>query len=520
MNTLYAPKEREKLEWGIGAIVDGKDIQRIQKMFVIYGDPGTGKSTILSIIEMLFPGYIAYFNAEELGKGYQFSTAAFKNSPLVGIQMDGDLSHMWDNTLLNQISAHEKIVINEKGVKQYTVPVKTMLFMATNKPVKITDAKSGITRRLIDIYPTGKTLAPDDYFECMERIKFELGSIAWHCREVYRKLGVNRYSGYRPTEMIAKTNDIYTFVQDNIDLLDTDDDVRLSDLWRSYKEWCDEAHVSDVMKRSEFMFEVSAYFDKMNRGSSKAVTYHGFKRDKFESNLVGSSYQISTEHSNPGWLDLQVRKSRFDELCDNEPAQYARSDESGAPMTKWSQVTTTLSMIDTHRLHWVKVPENHIVMDFDIRGSDGEKSLDANLEAASKFPPTYAEVSKSGQGLHLHYIYDGDVSKLKNLYDMHVEIKVFKGNSSLRRKLSRCNDHEITHISSGLPLKGEKSVINQKELKDEQHLRNVIRKALRKECCPGTKPSIEFIKKLMDEMYDSGKPYDVTDLRNVIFDFA
>ncbi len=520
MNTLYAPKEREKLEWGIGAIVDGKDIQRIQKMFVIYGDPGTGKSTILSIIEMLFPGYIAYFNAEELGKGYQFSTAAFKNSPLVGIQMDGDLSHMWDNTLLNQIAAHEKIVINEKGVKQYTVPVKTMLFMATNKPVKITDAKSGITRRLIDIYPTGKTLEPDDYFSCMEQIKFELGSIAWHCREVYRKLGVNRYSGYRPTEMIAKTNDIYTFVQDNIDLLDTDDDVRLSDLWRSYKEWCDEAHVSDVMKRSEFMFEVSAYFDKMNRGSSKAVTYHGFKRDKFESNLIGSSDQISTEHSNPDWLDLQVRKSRFDELCANEPAQYARSDESGAPMTKWSQVTTTLSTIDTHRLHWVKVPENHIVMDFDIRGSDGEKSLEANLEAASKFPPTYAEVSKSGQGLHLHYIYDGDVSRLKNLYDIHVEIKVFKGNSSLRRKLSRCNDHEIAHISSGLPLKGEKSVINQKELKDERHLRNVIRKALRKECCPGTKPSVEFIKKLMDEMYESGKPYDVTDLRNVIFDFA
>lgn len=54
MNTLYAPSEREKLEWGIGALVDGNDIQRIQKMFVIYGDPGTGKSTILNIIEMLF----------------------------------------------------------------------------------------------------------------------------------------------------------------------------------------------------------------------------------------------------------------------------------------------------------------------------------------------------------------------------------------------------------------------------------------------------------------------------------
>ena len=521
MDTLYAPSEREKLEWGIGALVDGNDIQRIQKMFVIYGDPGTGKSTILNIIEMLFPGYIAYFNAEELGKGYQFSTAAFKNSPLIGIQPDGDLSHMWDNTLLNQIAAHEKIVVNEKGVKQYTVPLKTMLFMATNKPVKITDAKSGITRRLIDIYPTGNTLEPDEYFSCMGQIKFELGAIAYHCREVYRKLGVNRYSQYRPTEMIAKTNDIYTFVQDNMDIMDTGEPVRLTDLWRSYKEWCEEAHITDVMKRSEFMFELSSYFEGMDRGASKAVTYHGFKRNKFASKLVDSSDRnrgiVSDIRS---WLDLDGESSAFDALCDECPAQYARPDESGAPMAKWDQVSTALKDLDTSQLHWVKVPGNHIVIDFDIRGEDGEKSLQANLDAARKFPPTYAEVSKSGQGLHLHYIYDGDVSRLKNLYDVNIEIKVFKGNSSLRRKLTRCNGHEIVHISSGLPVKGERSMINQKELKDEQHLRNVIKKALRKGCCPGTKPSVEFIKKLMDEMYESGKPYDVTDMRNVIFDFA
>ena len=74
MGTLYAPAEREKLEWAIGALIDGKDISKIQKLFVIYGDPGTGKSTVLTIMERLFPGYIAYFSAEELGRGYQFAT--------------------------------------------------------------------------------------------------------------------------------------------------------------------------------------------------------------------------------------------------------------------------------------------------------------------------------------------------------------------------------------------------------------------------------------------------------------
>jgi primase-polymerase (primpol)-like protein len=52
-----------------------------------------------------------------------------------------------------------------------------------------------------------------------------------------------------------------------------------------------------------------------------------------------------------------------------------------------------------------KVPENHIVIDFDIQDREGNKSFEQNLEEASKWPPTYAELSKSGAGIHLHYIY-------------------------------------------------------------------------------------------------------------------
>lgn len=88
----------------------------------------------------------------------------------------------------------------------------------------------------------------------------------------------------------------------------------------------------------------------------------------------------------------------------------------------------------------MKVPENHIVIDFDIQDMDGNKSYELNLKEASKWPPTYAELSKSGQGIHLHYIYAGDVSKLSRVYDDHIEVKVFTGKSSLRRKLTKCND--------------------------------------------------------------------------------
>src|SRR5699024_12230443 len=92
---------------------------------------------------------------------------------------------------------------------------------------------------------------------------------------------------------------------------------------------------------------------------------------------------------------------------------------------------------------------------------------------------------------------------LDNLYEDGIEIKVFRGNSSLRRKLSLCNDKDISIISSGLPIK-EKKVSTAHEVKSEKGLRTLIDKNLRKEIHPGTKPSVMFIKKILDDAYDSG----------------
>ena len=56
VSTLYNENERHKIEWIIGAIVSG-DSKTIHKFGVFYGPPGSGKSTILNIIQDLFNGY-------------------------------------------------------------------------------------------------------------------------------------------------------------------------------------------------------------------------------------------------------------------------------------------------------------------------------------------------------------------------------------------------------------------------------------------------------------------------------
>ena len=163
ISTLYTPEERHKLEWAIGAIVSGES-KNLQKFMVLYGGPGTGKSTILNIIQELFEGYHTVFDAKALGSANaQFALEPFKDNPLVAIQHDGDLSKIEDNTRLNSVVSHELMTVNEKHKAMYKNRFICFLFMGTNKPVKITDGKSGLIRRLIDVTPTGNKVPVREY---------------------------------------------------------------------------------------------------------------------------------------------------------------------------------------------------------------------------------------------------------------------------------------------------------------------------------------------------------------------
>jgi DNA polymerase elongation subunit (family B)/energy-coupling factor transporter ATP-binding protein EcfA2 len=517
-STLYDKENFEKIMWAIGSVVAGDSI-RIQKFYVLFGPPGSGKSTVLNLIANLFDGYTTPFEVGAMTTvNNTFAAEVFKNNPLVAIDHEGDLARIRNNSMLTNVISHDTISINVKYQHPYPMRLGTTLFIATNKPVMITDKGSGVIRRLIDIRPTGAVVSITDYEILIAQMDFELGAIAQKCLSFYKSKGPHRYDRYKPLDMMHRTNVFFNFVDEYQLDLTRDGWITLSRAWEMYKDFCESFGITERMPRHAFRDELKTYFKEffpITRIDGKQIR-SVYKT--FDFSTLSDEVSIVENLKVDDWLEFKENNSILDKELRDQPAQLA--NESGTPSYSWDNVTTIVSEIDTSTLHYILPPSNLITIDFDIKDENGEKSLELNKEAAKNFPQTYGEVSKSGKGIHLHYYYDGDVERLLRLYSPGIEILRPVGLFSIRRQLSLCNEREIATINSGLPIKEKVDVISKKTLSNEKSLRDLILRNLKKEIQPATKPSIDFIHKILEDAYTDGLRYDVTDMRPYILEFA
>lgn len=516
-SVLYGPEERLKFEYGIGSVLTGASL-KLQKGYVFFGDPGTGKSTIMDIMEAIFAGHYQAFTATELGNSSnQFSLEPFIKNPLVAIDQDTDLSRIDINHLLNKLISHDEIMINAKGKSLFKINPRACIIVGTNKPVKMTDAKSGLYRRVVDIHPTGNLFPEDEYNRLTAAVLFELGSIAQHCINVFNELGITYLTSYRPTDMMYRTNDVFNFVQDHRLILQNG--ITLKHAWHLYQEWCKESDIHQNYKQYQFRDMLKDYFKEWH----EQIMVDGERHRSYYKDLrvlEKFSWKGLTPKGPRSWLMMEAESSVFDELMADQPAQLSTGKEDFPLKRPWEKVTTKLSDLDTSLEHFVKVPEEHIVIDFDLKDANGNDSLEACLEEAALWPPTYAEPSRSGEGLHLHYDFEGDVERLAHLVKDGVEIKSLLGGASLRRRYTVSNGLPISHISSGLPFREEKTVISATTMASEKGLRRQIIKGLKREIWPNTKPSMDFIKQVLDDAVAQGMIFDVTDMWDDILEFA
>ena len=525
IGTLYLPKELDKILWFMGALFTNK-MYKIEKFMYLYGSKGSGKGTVLKIFRMLFEDYCGTIDLKLLTSADQFATGQIQEVPLL-IDEDTDISHIYNDTPLLKLTSHETISVNKKFKEPYDVKFIGLLITASNQRYKVRNVDSGITRRAIVVNPSGQKVSHTRYNQLMSQIKYELPYIAHMAISRFEELGFDYYDDYFDVDMAEQTDHIFDFIRSNAIHMQNGITLKqISELYREYLEdmgWKTDGYKATIKR------EALRYFDTMLKDSHVDGTrvnnyFKGFRWNiAFPEGVVGTTKADDTVVPD-NWLEFDHHNEVFNKLAADYPAQAAL--RNGNPSEKWDNVVTKLSDIQTNKLHWVKVPLNHVIIDFDLKDENGKKNLELNKEAASKFPPTYAEVSKSGQGIHLHYIYDGNVNELDNLVEKNIEIKVYRGKSSLRRIDKASNNLQLSHISSGLPLKEKKDREMYDQIKEitytEKTLRNFVKRQLgmiegKEPSHPNTKPTIDFIAHEIQKAADMGLEYDITDLRHAVF---
>lgn len=522
--TLYAPEELDKILWAIGALLTG-NMPKIQKFLFLYGAAGTGKGTMLDIISKIFQEYRADIDLEKLTNGSQFGTSQIVDVPLL-VDSDSKIDRIKKDTDLLKLVSHEPVMVRKLYQDGYSVAFQGLLVTASNARYDAKNVNSGIHRRALVVHPSGNIVSKEDYNRLMNDINYEVPYIAQKAIDRYTELGEAFYDNYRDEEMVNYSDPFHACVSENLPLFTEKDGITLNQAASIYKEYIEElgwetkgVKQKVKLRLPDYYREFSKY--KMIDGVRLTRYYSGFKTEKFPFLNGKDKPKNVVECEQPSWLNLSEQPSLFDKEAAAYPAQLA--NENGTPKYKWDTVQTTLKDIDTNELHYVKVPQSHIVLDFDMKNEKGEKDLELNIKEALSYPQTYAEVSKSGGGLHLHYWYDGDVTKLKNLIKDDVEVKVYTGKSSLRRKLIKCNNLPIAHIATGLPLK-EKEVIMYKDIEDihwtEKKLRTFIENCMDKVHHSATKPEMDFIYTVLEQAKDTGVKYNLNDMLDSLTKFA
>lgn len=523
---LYKPDELNKILWFMGAVLENR-MHRIEKFLFLYGGKGSGKGTILKVFKMLFDGYIENIDLQKLTSGSEFSTSGVKETQLL-IDDDADLYSIKDDTNLLKLTSHDPIIVNNKYQSTYSVTFRGLLVAASNQRFRIRNIDSGITRRAVVAEPTDEKHEYYKYNELMDKIPFELPHIAQKAIDIFNELGEAYYQDYVPYDMMESTDLFYSFMRENAVALGNQCTLKTaSELYKLYLE--DFGYDIGGYKKkvkNELKRYYTTYIEqkKIDGGNVKNV-YEGLKwEDIFPDDLTNPVFYGDKEIDRQSLIDeyaLKEQQSALDEIAATYPAQYTTKE--GTPVNAWDEVTTTLSDINTRELHYVRVPENHIVIDFDVKDKEGNKDLKLSLIEARKFPDTYMELSRSGEGLHMHYIYDGEVGKLDSHYSEDIEIKVYRGKSSLRRMLTLNNDLDIRTISTGLPEK-EETLDMYKDIQiiswNENKMRTAIKGNLEKKYHDSTKPSVDFIVKIFDDAVKEGVKYDLRDMRQDILSFA
>lgn len=168
MDTLFDEKEKIKIIWTIGAIGTGYSRVTSRPLFLICGDPATGKTTTIDIVSELFESRTE------------------------------DVVYIWspDLSLERVDGSHMSLTAGESAV------IRGITFMSVNVPIgKV------CTTGLMIAFTSGRTVCKDHYKELREIIANSSAEIIEYCKTVFDGMGSHFYDDFSYSDEDYKDKD-------------------------------------------------------------------------------------------------------------------------------------------------------------------------------------------------------------------------------------------------------------------------------------------------------------------------
>jgi putative DNA primase/helicase len=258
-------------------------VNRAQKSFVFVGAGHAGKSTLLSVAQDILLGNSNVSNVPWQALSDRFKTAELFGK-LANIFADLPSKSFDDNGLFKSITGEDYITAEKKNKPPFSFrPYARLLFSCNEIPKNYGDRSSAFYRRLIIIRFSKPIPVEKRDVHLKDKLALEADGIFMWALEGLKRLIKNHYvfsESERAKEELnnyrIESNSILSFVQDNC-ILDEDKCTEFQELYRKYKEYCEESglhHVAQKTFSKEFREnypEISSAKD----GTSRRVVFKG-----------------------------------------------------------------------------------------------------------------------------------------------------------------------------------------------------------------------------------------------------
>lgn len=260
---------------------------RQQKMLIMCGDGGTGKSTVINLIQAI----VGKRNTSNvpMSKLSERFTAVFMQGKLLNSCADLEIDALDDVSIIKQLIGEDEIKAEHKGKAVFSFEnFAKMLFSTNELPLVRNEKTDGFYRRLLvltmNVKPTVRDVNLKDKLK--REIPYLIHISMQALQRMYKAGGIHvSENSIKATRQLRKDSDtIEAFLTDNCVKGTLDDKLDRKELYEKYAEYCKEWGRESHKKNAFFKaLRSKGFSDKPSNGIYffKGIRWKGTDSDGF-----------------------------------------------------------------------------------------------------------------------------------------------------------------------------------------------------------------------------------------------